>query len=109
MRTSTVPYLAHHKSKISSSVMLEHVPTHLKHAYHLYDRTEKHGITNTCNHAHKVCTVDVDGNCMLCGCDAWLPISVANILDIDSIDSVWQTTRYRCKKIHMVLRRLLWH
>jgi len=27
---------------------------------------------------------------MLCGCDAWLPISVANILEISILEEVWQ-------------------
>ena len=77
-------------SKISS-VMLEHVPQHLLHAYNLYDRTVKTGITNTCNYPHKVVTVDVEGNCMLCGCDGWLPISAGKIESFNDLEDVWQT------------------
>lgn len=88
--------------------MLEHVPTNLKHAFNLYDRTEKHGITNTCNHAHKVLTVDVNGNCMLCGCDAWLPVSVANILELDSIDAVWHTPTAKLLQQDIDAKKYTW-
>ena len=71
--------------------MLEHVPQHLLHAYNLYDRTAKTGITNTCNYPHKVASIDVEGNCMLCGCDGWLPISSGKIQNYTKLEQIWQT------------------
>ena len=71
--------------------MLEHVPPHLLHAYNLYDRTAKTGITNTCNYPHKVVTIDTQGECMLCGCDGWLPISAGKIESFNNLEDVWQT------------------
>ena len=71
--------------------MLEHVPQHLLHAYNLYDRTAKTGITNTCNYPHKVASIDVEGNCMLCGCDGWLPISSGKIQNYTRLEQIWQT------------------
>jgi wyosine [tRNA(Phe)-imidazoG37] synthetase (radical SAM superfamily) len=71
--------------------MLEHVPPHLLHAYNLYDRTAKTGITNTCNYPHKVVTIDTRGECMLCGCDGWLPISAGKIESFNNLEDVWQT------------------
>ena len=73
--------------------MKEFVPAYLKPTWKLYDRTEKQGITNNCNLPFKVVSIDHDGNCMLCTCDGWLPISVCNIMDIDSFDKIWQTPR----------------
>ena len=73
--------------------MKEFVPSYLKPTWKLYDRTEKQGITNNCNLPFKVVSIDHDGNCMLCTCDGWLPISVCNIMDIDSFDKIWQTPR----------------
>jgi len=73
--------------------MKEFVPAYLKPTWKLYDRTEKKGITNSCNLPFKVVTIDHDGNCMLCTCDGWLPISVCNIMDIDSFEKIWQTPR----------------
>jgi wyosine [tRNA(Phe)-imidazoG37] synthetase (radical SAM superfamily) len=69
--------------------MLEHVPPHLLHAYNLYDRTAKTGITNSCNYPHKAASIDVEGNCMVCACDGWLPISVCNVKDINGLDQIW--------------------
>jgi MoaA/NifB/PqqE/SkfB family radical SAM enzyme len=71
--------------------MYENVPVGLRHAYSLYDRKPKQGITHTCNLPRKVISVDVEGNCMLCSCDAWLPISVTNILDVRHLSDVWRT------------------
>jgi len=71
--------------------MLEQVPHHLLHAYNLYDRTAKTGITNTCNYPHKVASIDVEGNCMLCGCDGWLPISSGKIQNYTKLEQIWQT------------------
>tara|TARA_Y100000748_G_scaffold300599_1_gene299322 strand:- start:36 stop:1028 length:993 start_codon:yes stop_codon:yes gene_type:complete len=71
--------------------MLEHVPQDKIHSYNLYDRTAKTGITNTCNYPQKVVTVDVEGECFLCTCDGWLPISVGKIQSFNNLEDVWQT------------------
>lgn len=71
--------------------MLEHVPQDKIHSYNLYDRTAKTGITNTCNYPQKVVTVDVEGECFLCTCDGWLPISVGKIQSFNYLEDVWQT------------------
>ena len=69
--------------------MLEHVPQHLRHQYKLYDRTAKSGITNSCNYPHKAASIDVEGNCMVCSCDGWLPISVCNVKEINGLEQIW--------------------
>jgi organic radical activating enzyme len=71
--------------------MESHVPYYLQHQYNLYDRTPKNKITNICNFAEKVLTIDNQGNCFLCICDGWLPISVGHITDFDSMEEIWQT------------------
>ena len=74
--------------------MLEHVPSHLLHQYNLYDRKGKLGVTtNKCNLPHKAVAIDVSGNCMVCECDGWLPISVCNIMEVDKLDQIWQSPR----------------
>ena len=74
--------------------MLEHVPSHLLHQYNLYDRKGKLGVTtNKCNFPHKAVAIDVSGNCMVCECDGWLPISVCNIMEVDKLDQIWQSPR----------------
>jgi MoaA/NifB/PqqE/SkfB family radical SAM enzyme len=71
--------------------MESHVPYYLKHQYNLYDRNPKTGITNICNIPEKTLTIDNQGNCLLCVCDGWLPISVGHITDFNSLEEIWQT------------------
>ena len=74
--------------------MFEHVPKRLRHQYNLYDRKGKWGITtNKCNLPHKTVAIDGFGNCMICECDGWLPISVCNIMEVDTLDQIWQSPR----------------
>jgi len=71
--------------------MKEHVPYYLQHQYQLYNRTEKSGIKFSCNLPEKVLSIDNQGNCFLCICDGWLPISVGHIIDFNSIEEIWQS------------------
>jgi MoaA/NifB/PqqE/SkfB family radical SAM enzyme len=73
--------------------MEEFVPEHLKHQYKLYPRKQKYDIKNTCNFPDSVVSIDTQGECFLCRCDAWLPISVGNILDFKSFDEIWLSPR----------------
>ena len=69
--------------------MLGNVPDYKLFKYNLHDRKSKSGINNSCNYPHKAVTIDVDGNCMICSCDGWLPISVCRIDDIETLDQIW--------------------
>jgi MoaA/NifB/PqqE/SkfB family radical SAM enzyme len=46
---------------------------------------------NICNIPEKTLTIDNQGNCLLCVCDGWLPISVGHITDFNSLEEIWQT------------------
>lgn len=72
--------------------MKQHVPHYLQHQYNLHDRGIAKNLTNSCNFSEKVLSIDHSGNCFLCTCEAWLPISVGNILDFDKLEDVWQNT-----------------
>jgi MoaA/NifB/PqqE/SkfB family radical SAM enzyme len=48
-------------------------------------------ITNQCDLPHRVLVVDSDGECFICACEAWLPITVGNINDFDELSDVWNT------------------
>lgn len=56
-----------------------------------YPRGADHAapITHSCNSPQRVVTIDTAGLCYLCQCDAWLPISVGNILDFSRLEDVW--------------------
>ena len=46
-------------------------------------------ITNTCNVPFYSLSVNMDGLCFLCRCDAHLPISVGLITDFDCLEDIW--------------------
>jgi MoaA/NifB/PqqE/SkfB family radical SAM enzyme len=46
-------------------------------------------ITHDCDRPFKTLSVDLDGNCFLCICDAWLPVSVGNVTDFESLGDIW--------------------
>lgn len=46
-------------------------------------------ITNTCNMPTRGLSIDMEGDCFLCHCDAYLPVAVTNILDLQRLRDVW--------------------
>jgi len=46
-------------------------------------------ITNTCNRPFKSVSISGFGECFLCICDAWLPISVGKITDFERLEDIW--------------------
>lgn len=51
--------------------------------------SSKPGIDNFCQRPTKSATVDFQGNCFLCICESWLPVSVGNITDFDKLEQIW--------------------
>jgi MoaA/NifB/PqqE/SkfB family radical SAM enzyme len=49
-------------------------------------------ITNTCNMPSRGLSIDMEGDCYVCHCDAYLPVAVTNILDVDHLADIWQTS-----------------
>lgn len=58
-----------------------------------HPRGNDHGepITHTCNVPYYDLTIDLNGDCFLCACDAWLPLAVGNILDFQNLEEVWNS------------------
>lgn len=48
-----------------------------------------------CYHPFNTVTIDSRGECYVCTCQAWLPISVGNILDFNSLQEIVQSPRAR--------------
>jgi len=46
-------------------------------------------IDNGCNMPYRGLSIDMEGDCFLCHCDAYLPVAVANILDLKRLRDVW--------------------
>lgn len=49
----------------------------------------KRTISNNCNFPQRVLVIDWQGNCFICACEAWLPVSVGNILEFNQLINVW--------------------
>lgn len=49
-------------------------------------------ITYSCDHPSRTINVDLTGDCFLCSCEAWLPLSVGKITDFDRLEDVWNNT-----------------
>jgi len=48
-----------------------------------------------CYHPFNTVTIDTRGECFVCVCQAWLPISVGNILDFNSLTEIVHSPRAR--------------
>lgn len=48
-------------------------------------------INNSCNVPNKTVVVDLNSNCLICGCDGWLPIPVGQVQDFATLEEVWQS------------------
>lgn len=48
-----------------------------------------------CYHPFNTVTIDSKGECYVCTCQAWLPISVGNILEFNSLQEIVQSPRAR--------------
>lgn len=49
----------------------------------------KYVINNHCNFPSRTLVVDWRGNCFVCACEAWLPITVGNISNFNDLIHVW--------------------
>jgi len=46
-------------------------------------------IEHSCNAPHRVVNIDTTGSCYVCHCEAWLPVTVGNILDFANLEQIW--------------------
>jgi MoaA/NifB/PqqE/SkfB family radical SAM enzyme len=67
------------------------IPIQNQHAYNNIPRNKDLGldIANHCDVPSKTLVVDWKGDCFVCGCEAWLPISVGKITDFENLADVW--------------------
>lgn len=70
------------------------IPIANQHAYNKIPRNQTLGlqISNHCNSPSRVLVVDWKGDCFVCSCESWLPVSVGKIQDFTALDSIWQST-----------------
>ena len=67
------------------------IPIANQHSYNSIPRNRdlQLSIKNRCNWPHYTLLVDHAGNCFICQCEAWLPVSVGHIKDFDRLEDVW--------------------
>ena len=69
------------------------IPIANQHAYNSIPRNAdlKLKIDNHCNAPSRQLVIDWKGDCFVCGCEAWLPISIGQISDFNSLSGVWDS------------------
>lgn len=69
------------------------IPIQNQYAYNAIPRNQdlKIDINNHCDSPSKMLLIDYKGDCFVCGCEAWLPISVGKIDDFNSLEEVWNS------------------
>lgn len=53
------------------------------------NRDLKLQIPYRCNAPSRYLLIDLDGECFVCGCEAWLPISLGKITDFKRLEDIW--------------------
>lgn len=69
------------------------IPIENQHSYNSIPRNGDLRLTidNRCNVPSHTLLVDWKGDCFVCSCEAWLPVSAGNILDVQSLNDFWTT------------------
>jgi molybdenum cofactor biosynthesis enzyme MoaA len=69
------------------------IPIANQHSYQSIPRNKDLGlvIPYKCNAPSRQLVIDWKGDCFVCGCEAWLPVSVGQITDFDSLAGVWNS------------------
>jgi len=52
------------------------------------DKTANH----SCSIPYNTVSVDLNGDCYICSCEAWLPIPVGNVLDFSKLEDIWSSS-----------------
>lgn len=69
------------------------IPIENQFSYTTIPRNQQLGLTveNHCNSPERVLVVDWKGDCFVCACEAWLPVSVGKITDFERLSDVWNS------------------
>lgn len=71
--------------------MINHIPIYLRHTYDAIPRRDMGvEIPYDCNIPDRNLLIDWNGECFLCHCEAWLPVSVGNIDQFERLADIWE-------------------
>jgi MoaA/NifB/PqqE/SkfB family radical SAM enzyme len=67
------------------------IPIDNQHSYTNIPRNKdlKLNITNHCDFPSYTLVIDRKGECFVCACEAWLPMSVGNIMNFSRLEDIW--------------------
>jgi molybdenum cofactor biosynthesis enzyme MoaA len=65
-------------------------------------------VTNSCNVPYKTVVVDFNSNCLICGCDGWLPIPVGQVQDFESLNDVWNSPIAKILQNDIAAKKFTW-
>lgn len=74
--------------------MIDYIPIyHQQSGLHKLERNQRLNlqIPYSCNAPSRYLVVDWAGNCFVCPCEAWMPVSVGNIDQFTDLQQVWQS------------------
>lgn len=87
------------------------VPEENQHHYKIIPRNSelRLDIKGICDHPNRTLLIDWKGDCFLCPCEMWLPVSVGKITDFISLEQVWQNPSAKYLQDDIVHNRLFTH
>jgi len=70
-----------------------HIPSYHKHNYNSIPRNKdlKIQVPYHCNSPSRDLVIDWAGNCFVCSCEAWLPVSIGHISEFTDLSQIWNS------------------
>ena len=91
--------------------MLKHIPIyHQQGSLNRLSRNEQlnRSIVHQCESPNRFLTVDWNGNCFICACESWLPISVGSVTDFQDLHDVWNNPISRTVQQDIADKKFTW-
>jgi len=87
------------------------IPQNNRHHYEIIPRNKDLGLTisNRCEHPARTLLIDWKGDCFLCPCEMWLPVSVGKIDEFSSLDQVWSNDSAKYLQDDIINKKLFTH
>ena len=65
-------------------------------------------VSNSCNVPYQTVVIDFNSNCLICGCDGWLPIPVGQVQDFASLEEVWNSPVAKILQNDIAAKKFTW-
>ena len=90
--------------------MYKHIPIHHAPSRERLKDPKEHDppVTSTCLVPNYFVTIDWEGECYLCSCEAWLPVSVGKIESFDRLEDIWNNDIARGLQANIADKKFTW-